>query len=201
LKSVRLSRDPRPDSGSEGKTMGLRFRPSGYEHLSFITTTVVNHLKLFVEDRYYQVLIDNLNFYRDKYKFKLVAYVLMPSHVHLLLLVPSEVTESDIMRDFKNYTSMKVRDLLIADCRERELSVLKKAAIGYRDQHYKVWMDRFDNVVVYSQRTFETKLRYIHNNPVKAGLVLQAEDWKYSSARNYLLNDHSVIRVDTNLVL
>jgi REP element-mobilizing transposase RayT len=198
---VQLSRDPVPTQGKEGKTMSLRFRTSGYEHLSFITTTVVSHLKVFAGDKYYRALIDNLNFYRDKYEFKLVAYVLMPTHVHLLLLIPSETTESDIMRDFKNYTSMKVRDLLIADSCAAELSVLKKAAIGYRDQHHKLWMDRFDNVVVYSRRMFDIKLRYIHNNPVKAGLVLRVEDWKYSSARNYLLNDHSVIRVDTDLVL
>ena len=62
-------------------------------------------------------------------------------------------------------------------------------------------MDRFDNVLVYSPKAFRTKLEYIHNNPVKAGLVGKPEDWKYSSARNYLLDDHSIIYVDTDLVL
>ena len=181
--------------------MGLRFRVAGYEHLSFITTTVVEHLRIFIEDRYYQVLIDNLNFYREKYRFKLVGYVLMPTHLHLLLLIPEHGSESEIMRDFKNYTSMKVRDLLISDHHEPELSVMVEAALGYRDQHHKLWMDRFDNVLVYSPKAFRTKLEYIHNNPVKAGLVGKPEDWKYSSARNYLLDDHSIIYVDTDMVL
>ena len=43
---------------------------------------------------------------------------------------------------------------------------------------------------------FWTKLNYIHNNPVKAGLVSKAEDYKYSSARNYIKGDHSVLQVD-----
>jgi hypothetical protein len=43
-----------------------------------------------------------------------------------------------------------------------------------------------------------TKLEYIHNNPVKVGLVTNPEDYKYSSARNYVLDDHSVIEVDTD---
>jgi len=44
---------------------------------------------------------------------------------------------------------------------------------------------------------FWTKLNYIHNNPVNAGLVRRPEDYKYSSAINYLFGDHSVITVDT----
>jgi hypothetical protein len=40
-------------------------------------------------------------------------------------------------------------------------------------------------------------LKYIHNNPVKAGLVSKAEKYKYSSTRNYIKNDHSIIFVDT----
>ena len=44
---------------------------------------------------------------------------------------------------------------------------------------------------------FWTKLKYIHNNPVKAGIVKRAIDDKYSSARNYILQDYSVIFVDT----
>ena len=43
------------------------------------------------------------------------------------------------------------------------------------------------------------KFLYIHNNPVKAGLVTKPEDYKYSSARNYINYDHSVIEVDTEM--
>jgi hypothetical protein len=44
---------------------------------------------------------------------------------------------------------------------------------------------------------FWVKLKYIHNNPVKAGLVIRGEDYKYSSARNYIKNDQTIIKVDT----
>ena len=60
-------------------------------------------------------------------------------------------------------------------------------------------MPRFDDVVIYSSEMFNIKLNYIHYNPLKRGLVENPEDWKYSSARNYLFGDHSVIEVDTNL--
>jgi len=44
---------------------------------------------------------------------------------------------------------------------------------------------------------FRTELRYIHNNPVEARLVERGDEYKYSSARNYMLEDHSVLFVDT----
>ncbi len=58
-------------------------------------------------------------------------------------------------------------------------------------------MHRFDDEVIRNNKMFWVKLKYIHNNPVKAGLVSKVEDYKYSSARNYRTNDHSVIFVDT----
>ena len=47
---------------------------------------------------------------------------------------------------------------------------------------------------------FWTKLKYIHNNPVKAGLVKRPEDYIYSSARNYINKDHSIIKVNTEML-
>jgi hypothetical protein len=77
------------------------------------------------------------------------------------------------MRDFKNCASMRVRDLSMSNNPSQQLSVMEKAARGYEGQHHKLWMDRFDNVLVYSKEVFWTKLKYTHNNPVKAGLVVE----------------------------
>jgi len=66
------------------------------------------------------------------------------------------------------------------------------------DQKRKFWIKRFDDEVIRNAGMLRTKLECIHNNPVKAGLVTNPEDYKYSSARNYVLDDHSVIEVDTD---
>jgi hypothetical protein len=58
-------------------------------------------------------------------------------------------------------------------------------------------MPRFDDEFIRDQQMFWTKLNYIHSNPIKAELVNQAEKYKYSSARNYINDDHSIIEVDT----
>ncbi len=65
-------------------------------------------------------------------------------------------------------------------------------------QKQQFWNHRFDDHVIRNNKMFWTKLKYIHNNPVKAGLVEKPKDYKYSSARNYIQKDHSIIYVDTS---
>ncbi len=69
-------------------------------------------------------------------------------------------------------------------------NIFIKEAKGIEDQRRKLWIKRFDDQVIRNEKMFWTKLKYIHNNPVKAGLVEKVEDYKYSSARNYVYNDH-----------
>jgi len=56
---------------------------------------------------------------------------------------------------------------------------------------------RYDNhpIVIESKKFFQQKLNYIHNNPVRKAYVVKQEDWLYSSARNYYLGDHSIIKI------
>jgi putative transposase len=53
-----------------------------------------------------------------------------------------------------------------------------------------------DDLIITNDDTFQQKIDYIHMNPVRAGLVNNPEDWLYSSARNYFLNDNSIIEVN-----
>jgi len=73
-------------------------------------------------------------------------------------------------------------------------------AIEYKDRKRKFWKKRFDDQVIRDQRMFYTKLKYIHNNPVKAGLVTRPEEYRYSSARNYINGNHSIIWVNTGML-
>ena len=78
------------------------------------------------------------------------------------------------------------------------LYLFRMQAQGYDDQKRKFWMKRFDDEVIRNAEMLRSKLEYIHNNPVKSHLVEQPENYKYSSARNYLLGDQSVLNVHTD---
>ena len=166
------------------------------ERYFFVTTTVVRFLDIFADPEICHILIRNIKFYQAKYKFTILAYVIMPSHFHWIIEIePSLGTISNIMRDLKSHSS---RDILEYLSNEQKLQKIFKseAAIKYK-QKRKLWMDSFDDQVIRGPKMFWTKLTYIHQNPVEAGLVLRAEEYPFSSARNYTLQDHSIIFVDT----
>jgi len=170
------------------------------EHFFFVTTTVVRFLPIFEDHSFCDILIDNLKFYQNRYKFEILAYVIMPSHFHWIVEVnPKYGTISDIMRDIKKFTAWKIFDQLELRKHKMLENIFRQEANGLIDQKRKLWMPRFDDEVIRNQNMFWTKLEYIHKNPIKAGLVNKAEDYKYSSARNYVNDDHSIIKVNTEM--
>ncbi len=169
----------------------------GFAH--FITMALSGFVELFNQDEYAQILIRNLSFYREKFEFKLLAYVIMPHHVHLIIQPSPKGNISEVVRDFKKYTAKEIIQLLKDEKRFDILDVFHKTTQEYHskeNRQYQVWEDRFDDLALHSGKVFRTKLEYIHNNPVKEGLVNGPGDYLYSSARNYISNDHSVIRID-----
>jgi len=170
------------------------------EHFFFVTTTIVRWAHLFTNDRYCDILIRHIIHYQQKYEFTILGYVIMPSHFHWIVEVDSKRgTISDIMRDIKKYSAWDLLEAFEKDCRADLISTFTDSAHGFRNHKHKVWMSRFDDEVIRNQQMFWAKLNYIHNNPVEAGLVERPEDYRYSSVRNYIFGDHSILRVDTTM--
>lgn len=173
------------------------FGDEGY--IFFVTTTVVEFAKVFsCGSQYYDILVNSLDYVLKEHSASLIAYVLMASHVHFVVEMPEGQHISDLMRDFKKYTSTKVRQQLQREERSELLQVLRRNASGKKNQVFKLWMDRFDDVVIHDEAMMAVKVDYIHNNPVEAGLVAAPEDWDYSSARDYLGIGHGPLPVATD---
>jgi putative transposase len=165
----------------------------------FVTTTVTNFENALTSDENLtRILIDSLSHLINEHESTLLAYVIMPSHIHLLLYMPEGESLSDFMRDFKKYTSFSFYKYLS----ERDKSWLfKTLQKNSQAGKWKLWMDRFDSQIITSEKFYEQKINYIHNNPVRAGLVKEITDWKFSSARNYYLDDNSVLELSTGWLL
>jgi len=180
--------------------MGRRGRSSFWtEPQYFVTTTVVNFAKVFTKPHYCDLLVSNIKHYQEKYEFVVYAYVIMPSHFHWIVGVdPSVGTISDVMRDIKKYSAWDVLGQLEADGRKDLLEMFRREAVGFRDQKRKFWVKRFHDEVITTDEMLRVKVDYIHNNPVVAGLAGKPEDYPFSSARNYLLGDHSILNIETD---
>ena len=86
------------------------------------------------------------------------------------------------MRDFKKYTSFRIRKLIEIDGRIKLLNSIKYER---GNQQFKVWQDRFDDVYIEDEDVLATKIEYIHLNPLRANLVKYPEDYEYASAAFY----------------
>ena len=163
----------------------------------FITTTIVEWQNVFVSDELFEVIIASLKYCIDHKGLHLHAYVIMPNHVHYIVSVDPAQYLSDIMRDFNRFTSRRITRIFEKAKQTDLLDVFQKAATEERRRNkYKVWQEGYHPIAIYSEDFFLQKLKYMHENPVRKGLTDQAENWKYSSAQNYYLDDHSTIQVE-----
>jgi putative transposase len=120
----------------------------------------------------------------------------MSNHAHDIVSAEPPEKLSNMMRDFNRCTSQYITALLEETQRKDILNVFCKAAREEkRGNQYKVWQEGFHPIAIDTANFLQEKLNYLHDNPVRKGFVEQAEHWRYSSARNYLLDDHSIVQV------
>ena len=163
----------------------------------FCTCTMVEWQCVFKEEKYRQIIVDSLNYCRENKGLLLYGLVIMLNHIHFVSSTIENKLLSDIMRDFKRHTSKLIAKELEKDNEKLYLYIFKKAAERQRKKaKYKIWKDEYHPEAIYSEEWFLQKLNYLHANPVRKGFVVKPEDWKYSSARNWILDDHSVISLD-----
>jgi len=104
----------------------------------YSTCTVVDWLPVFQADVYFQIIIDSLKFCKTNKGLFLLAYVIMPTHLHLVTAQSENTTLSEIMRDFRQFTSKQIRKQLDADGKKVFLNLFAKAAANLPKQDYKI---------------------------------------------------------------
>ena len=120
----------------------------------------------------------------------------LPNHLHTIIS-SVDANLSDIIRDFKRFTSESITDLIHKADNRHLLDFFAEAArLDKRGNRFKIWQGGSHPEAIETGGFFDQKLRYIHENPVRKGFVKNPEDWLYSSARNYYLHDDSVIKID-----
>jgi len=111
----------------------------------------------------------------------------MPEHCHLLITEPEVGNPSVVMKVVKERFSRRVN--------RRQRSIADKQGALWEQVREPVWQKRFYDFNVWSARKQIEKLRYIHRNPVKRGLVERPEQWKWSSFRAYYNGETGPVRV------
>jgi putative transposase len=154
-------------------TQGLE-RRYGANHLHFITCSCYQRRPLLDLPSARDCFVEALGGMRARYGFKLVGYVVMPEHVHLMISEPPDATPSDVMRDLKQRVAF---------------SLLERGPF---------WVARFYDFNVWSEQKRNEKLHYMHMNPVKRRLVKNPKDWPWSSYRFFTRAGKALLSMDLN---
>ncbi|MBQ1653463.1 MAG: transposase [Bacteroidales bacterium] len=152
----------------------------------FITLTVVNWIDVFTRRMYRDIVVENLRYCQKNKGLEIFAFVIMTNHIHLIVRCQNG-NLSSVIRDFKSYIAKRVLET-IAECAESRREWMLKmfamsASRNKRNEKYQFWKQDNHPELLYSSRFIDEKVNYIHENPVKAGFVSNAEDYEYSSAR------------------
>ncbi len=110
---------------------------------------------------------------RLRYDFFVVAYVVMPEHVHLLVSEPRGCLLSKAIQAIK-------------------------LSVSVQSGQRPFWQKRYYDFNVWSQEKIIEKRRYIHRNPVRRGLVISPDEWAWSSFRHWRTGEVGIVEIESN---
>jgi REP element-mobilizing transposase RayT len=130
----------------------------------FVTTSTNKREKIFSNAKFAQVVVDAFQFGRKRDWFLLLGFVVMPDHIHIAV-VPQKRKIPEIAKGIKGYTARKINNLM--------------------NKKGRLWQKGYRDFVMDDMEAINQKLRYIEENPVRAGLAYDMKAYPFSSAGKY----------------
>ncbi len=143
-----------------------RFLP---DLIYFVTMSLLNRQPIFQCPEAAKVVYKSLQFFHERKQVQFFAYVIMPDHFHAMLHPIAPLLLPDWARLFKKFTT------------------------NYISNGEPICMKSYWSKTIVTQKFLYQKLHYIHNNPVRAGLVENPEDYRWSSATEYLTGQYVLV--------
>ena len=147
-----------------------RFQSSGDLHS--VTFSCYQRKPYLSDGRTCEIFERALEAVRRRYVLFVYGYVIMPEHVHLLISEPK-----------RSSLDVAIRAL--------------KTSVAKQSKFRPFWLPRYFDFNVYSESKFKEKLRYLHRNPIRRGLVYEPLDWPWSSFRHYLSGEIGTVEIES----
>jgi REP element-mobilizing transposase RayT len=168
------------------------------DHIYFVTTSAVNRKNLFDSDVIKRLIVDCLDCSRLRERLKLYDFVVMPNHIHLIIQCRADDPLASVIRDLKKHISDRIIRQFRVKGDEKALKSLSSTVSRPDKQQYKVWEKGYLAKDIFSTQFLQQKMTYIHHNPCQPHwkLVENPEEYIWSSARFYLLEEPAIIPLD-----
>jgi REP element-mobilizing transposase RayT len=170
--------------------MSRNYKFHNPEGLYFVSFAVINWIDVFTRNEYKDTFLDTVRYTMEHGKMSIFSWCIMTNHVHLIFNVPKPFKPELVLGDIKRFSSKRLIEAIKANPRESRKEWMIQQFQTAADHtsnttQYQFW--RHDNhpTELWSDAVIREKIRYIHNNPVEAGLVAYPKDYLYSSAMDY----------------
>lgn len=163
--------------------MSRRYKFRNPEGIYFVTFSVKEWVDVFTRSKYKDILIESLKYCQKNKGLDLYAWCIMSNHVHLIIGAKKDFLLQNIIRDFKRHTSKTVVEAIKENIQESRKEWLLKHFLT--TDGISFWQEGNHPVEIWSNKVTDQKLNYLHNNPVKAGIVFRPKQYVYSSAVDY----------------
>jgi len=170
--------------------MASKYKFHNPEGIYFITYSVVEWIDVFTRPVYKDIIVESLKYAQQSKGLIIHAWVIMSNHIHLIASTKENHSLSDILRDHKKYTAKQIIKKIQENPEEsrKNWMLWLFASHGNRNpnnKEYQFWQQDNHPIELDTTEMMDQRLEYLHNNPVKAGLVYEAEEYPYSSAIDY----------------
>lgn len=170
--------------------MSSKYRINDHQSPHFISFATVQWVDALTRPVYKDIILESLKYCQKEKGLIVYAWVIMTNHVHLIISAKEEEKLSNIIRDFKRHTSKTILKAIEENNRESRRSwmlwIFKKAGEqNSNNKNYQFWQQDNHPIELSTIKMVEQRLVYLHENPVVEGIVREAEEYLYSSAKDY----------------
>ena len=180
--------------------MSSKYKPGDDALPHFVTFTVVGWIDVFSREAYRDIIVESLKYCMAHKGLTVHAWVIMTNHCHLIISAKNSRI-MDLVRDIKKYTSKKI----IRAIEENEQESRKEWMLNLfsyagqcntNNKEYQFWKQEYHPIELRTPELLNQRLKYLHENPVRSGLVWEPWFYKYSSAIDYYTNEKGLIEIE-----
>ena len=162
--------------------MGFAYNIKDQGAVHYVTFTVHQWADVFTRDIYIDELLNSLRYCQSQKGLEVFAWVIMTNHMHMIIRAKDE-NLSDVIRDFKKFTSKAIYKAIIENEKESRKEWLLKV-LNYNGKIW-FWEEGYHGEEIFSGEFYDSKVKYLQLNPVRAGIVEKEEDYLNSSAGEF----------------
>ena len=165
-------------------------------YIYFVTFTLTDWLPVFISPEPTKIIIESLNFCIEKNFLRVHSYVIMPNHIHLIVSDQNYDNEclQKALTEFRKYTGNRLAKYIDNALSESLSLVIRNTAVN--DRIRQVWQPGWRAEALATDKFLMQKINYIHENPVRKGLVRSAADWRHSSAAYWINGEESEVPIE-----